>query len=151
MTPAVRLFVWFVIFQLIITVISATKCEFCGREYTCLNRHAWRCPIKATATAQQANNPPTPVHQPVSMPTTQPAHPLAEAPPAVVTCVCRRVCKGRKGLTMHQRSCAVLRSLHDQHTTAADRPAGAEVDVNEYPALYLTAADCTIRPQQKRK
>jgi len=81
------------------------------------------------------------------MPTTQPAHPIAEAPPTVVTYVCGIVCKGQQGLTMHQRSCAVLRSLHDQHTTA-DRPTGAEVDVNEYPDLHLAAADCTISPQQ---
>jgi len=87
------------------------------------------------------------VHQPVSRPTTQPVQPIAEAPPTGATFVCGRVCKGWKCLTMHQRSCAFLRSLHGQLTTA-DRPIGDEVDVNEYHDLPLAAADYTISPQQ---
>ena len=36
------------------TYVNATLCNYCGKDFTCIGRHAWRCKAKVTSTFDQA-------------------------------------------------------------------------------------------------
>src|SRR6218665_2937341 len=37
------------VFCLLFGFVLATKCEFCNKDFTCVNRHTWRCPACITS------------------------------------------------------------------------------------------------------
>ena len=94
--------------------VQATRCPGCGLDFVSVGRHARFC--KGTG-AVPANclplhdwtppPPPTPLPPPLSTPPPLP-------PPSgvdVVTCICGKVCKNRRGYASHRRSCVVHKEL----------------------------------------
>ena len=89
------------IFMLLIFVI----CSFCGKDFITLGRHSWRCKQrvhhveKDNSAGNTSNN--TPVNSPNVVISSR----------NCVKCCCGKICKGARGLKMHQRSCRVIRCL----------------------------------------
>jgi len=103
-----------------IVLASATKCDFCDREFKCLMRHRWRCLSRITSSAPPRQHSPRDHYVPPSNgPSAKPSAGLASAgletttalDPALESCICGRRCKGRRGLAAHQRACRVYRDL----------------------------------------
>lgn len=82
-------------------------CGFCGKEFLSLGRHSWRC--KSKVDYEQENN----VNENPAI-----ELPANECLPVksykAVKCCCGKVCKGARGLKMHQRSCKVIDDLEDE-------------------------------------
>jgi hypothetical protein len=110
-----------VLFAWISVVICATKCEFCNKEFTCLGRHTWRCPAKSTSSQSTVIQPTRLDNTPIHKSDVNNAVPISPTPEDdLISCVCGRRCKGRRGLTMHQRSCKTSRQTLDQHQEHAN-------------------------------
>ena len=95
----------------IISLTEATKCEFCNKDFVSLGRHSWRCPAKATASVV---NRPTPLDDHCIQSTD--VNQVVKSTPVQsdiiqVQCVCGKLCKGRRGLAMHRRSCKMANSV----------------------------------------
>jgi len=95
------------IFVLIVGIV----CAFCGQDFVSLGRHAWRCKQRVHRQDEQSQ------HQNNGQETFQ----NSSTNPAVtdenkksVTCCCGKVCKGNRGLKMHQRSCRIISGLNDE-------------------------------------
>ena len=83
-------------------------CSFCGQDFVALGRHSWRCKQRINQPEQEnpgATPRPVPVIQPPNVPLSS---------RMVVKCCCGKICKGARGLKMHQRSCQVVHSLNDE-------------------------------------
>ena len=84
-------------------------CSFCGKDFTTLGRHSWRCKQRVHQT-----------EQPSSHDQTTRNLPAANSPTAVISnhsvvkCCCGKICKGTRGLKMHQRSCRVINGLNNE-------------------------------------
>ena len=89
--------------------LSATLiiCGFCGKEFMSLGRHSWRCKSKVGNEQDSTINT---MHDMV-IPAEQ-CLPVKSC--KVVKCCCGKVCKGARGLKMHQRSCRVIDNLEDE-------------------------------------
>ena len=73
-----------------------------------LGRHSWRC--KQQINHAEKNIPdPTRSQEPVMQ---FPNVPVTSH--MVVKCCCGKICKGARGLKMHQRSCQVIHGLNDE-------------------------------------
>ena len=83
-------------------------CSFCGQDFVALGRHSWRCKQRINQ-PEQENPGATPRPVPVIQ---SPNVPLSSR--MVVKCCCGKICKGARGLKMHQRSCQVVHSLNDE-------------------------------------
>ena len=83
-------------------------CSFCGQDFVALGRHSWRCKQRINQ-PEQENPGATPRPVPVIQ---SPNVPLSSR--MVVKCCCGKICKGARGLKMHQRSCQVIHSLNDE-------------------------------------
>ena len=108
-----HLLIHFAVIISILRIIEAVKCAHCGNDFISLGRHTWRCKARVTSAAYPGNILSSP---PMTRPTSgipQPGIPLI--PPNTATndvlCVCGRTCKGRRGLTAHQRSCEFYKRL----------------------------------------
>ena len=82
-------------------------CSYCGKEFTTLGRHVWRCKQRIiqpdeTNDDDEANT----VNQEH---VTQPPDNGLD-----VKCSCGKSCKGKRGLKMHQRSCRVIHGLNKE-------------------------------------
>ena len=82
-------------------------CGFCGKEFMSLGRHSWRCKNKVGNEQDSTIN--TTRDMVIS---TQQC--LAVKSCKAVKCCCGKVCKGARGLKMHQRSCRVIDNLEDE-------------------------------------
>ena len=82
-------------------------CGFCGKEFESLGRHSWRCKSKVGNERESTLN----VNPAMEMPT-QMCLPVKSC--KAVKCCCGKVCKGARGLKMHQRSCRVIDDLEDE-------------------------------------
>ena len=83
-------------------------CSFCGQDFVALGRHSWRCKQRINQPEQEnpgATPRPVPVIQSPNVPSSS---------RMVVKCCCGKICKGARGLKMHQRSCQVIHSLNDE-------------------------------------
>ena len=82
-------------------------CGFCGKDFVSLGRHSWRCKSKVEYGQETRVN---------SIPAIE--IPSQECLPVksykAVKCCCGKVCKGARGLKMHQRSCRVIDDLEDE-------------------------------------
>jgi len=79
-------------------------CSFCGRDFVSLGRHSWRCKRRVVEGQEPRNT----VNQSINI--------LQEdqAPITInegIKCCCGKVCKGIRGLKMHQQGCIVLEGL----------------------------------------
>ena len=81
-------------------------CGFCGKDFVSLGRHSWRCKGKVEYEQETTVN----VIPDVEMPLQEC---LPVKPYKAVKCCCGKVCKGPRGLKMHQRSCRVIEDLED--------------------------------------
>ena len=82
-------------------------CGFCGKEFESLGRHSWRCKSKVGNERESTLN----VNPAMEMPT-QMCLPVKSC--KAVKCCCGKVCKGARGLKMHQRSCRIFDDLEDE-------------------------------------
>ena len=82
-------------------------CGFCGKEFESLGRHSWRCKSKVENERESTLN----VNPAMEMPT-QMCLPVKSC--KAVKCCCGKVCKGARGLKMHQRSCRIIDDLEDE-------------------------------------
>ena len=82
-------------------------CGFCGKEFMSLGRHSWRCKNKVGNEQDSTIN--TTRDMVIS---TQQCLPVKSC--KAVKCCCGKVCKGARGLKMHQRSCRVIDNLEDK-------------------------------------
>ncbi len=81
-------------------------CGFCGKEFVSMGRHSWRCKSKVGNDRETTAS----VNPAMEMPT-QMCLPIKSI--KAVKCCCGKVCKGARGLKMHQRSCRVIDDLED--------------------------------------
>ena len=80
---------------------------FCGKEFVSLGRHSWRCKSKV-----EYNQEPTANVNPVMEMPAQECLPVRSC--KAIKCCCGKVCKGPRGLKMHQRSCRIIDDLEDE-------------------------------------
>ena len=83
-------------------------CSFCGKDFTSLGRHSWRCKQRVNPTEQTASENPTREMPDTSSPK------IVISSRTVVKCCCGKICKGHRGLKMHQRSCQVIHGLNNE-------------------------------------
>ena len=93
----------------IIAMLSiCVACSFCGQDFVSLGRHSWRCKQRINHAEQDRPN------------ITSREVPVMQSPNVtvpsrtVVKCCCGKICKGARGLKMHQRSCQVIHGLNDE-------------------------------------
>ena len=89
-------------------LMTCVICSFCGQDFVALGRHSWRCKQRINQAEQDqpgAASRQVPVMQSPNVPVTS---------RTVVKCCCGKICKGARGLKMHQRSCQVIHSLNDE-------------------------------------
>ena len=100
----------------IIAMLSiCVACSFCGQDFVSLGRHSWRCKQRINHAEQDRpdiTSREVPVMQSPNVPVYVPSR-------TVVKCCCGKICKGARGLKMHQRSCQVMHGLNDE--LSADR------------------------------
>ncbi len=97
----------------VLLFLSCVICSFCGKDFVSLGRHQWRCKQKINDPNLNANS---------ENPTSYEIHvePVISSPTTDLTkksgvkCCCGKVCKGARGLKMHQRSCRVILGLNEE-------------------------------------
>ena len=82
-------------------------CGFCGKDFVSLGRHLWRCKSKVEYGQETRVNSIPAIEIP-----SQKCLPVKSY--KAVKCCCGKVCKGARGLKMHQRSCRVIDDLEDE-------------------------------------
>ena len=93
----------------IIAMLSiCVACSFCGQDFVSLGCHSWRCKQRINH-AEQDRPDITSREVPVMQ---SPNVPVPSR--TVVKCRCGKICKGARGLKMHQRSCQVIHGLNDE-------------------------------------
>ena len=79
--PGSRSIFWIMMILSLISIISADRCPFCGREFVSLGRHIWRCPARVTSQAS-VHSSHVPFQSPVISPlTVVPSGALVFSPP----------------------------------------------------------------------
>ena len=91
--------------RFLFVLLTGVVCSFCGNNFVFLGRHAWRCKHRIT----QAERPSAGVDEDANESVATDA-----SRACLVKCCCGRLCKGNRGLKMHQRSCRVVLGLNDQ-------------------------------------
>ena len=77
-------------------------CGFCGKEFVSLDRHSWRCKSKVDYGPEIRNSDiTTTIYLPVKCSKS-------------IKCCCGKVCKGARGIKMHQRCCRVIDDLEQE-------------------------------------
>ena len=93
----------------ILMLLICVVCSFCGKDFVTLGRHSWRCKQRVHDAEQDhfAENAgkQTPA---INSPT------VVISSRHVIKCCCGKVCKGARGLKMHQRSCRVIHDLNTE-------------------------------------
>ena len=82
-------------------------CSFCGKDFTSLGHHSWRCK-RVNPTEQTASENPT-----REMPDTSSPKIVFSSRTVVKRC-CGKICRGHRGLKMHHGSCQVIHGLNDE-------------------------------------
>ena len=92
--------------RFLLVLLAGVVCSFCNNDFVSLGRHAWHCEHRIT----QAEHPSAGVDEDANESVTTDASSRV----CLVKCCCGRLCKGNRGLKMHQRSCRVVLGLNDQ-------------------------------------
>ena len=89
-----------------VMLLISVVCQFCEKDFVSLGRHSWRCKklVYPGYEALRSNNQ---VHQ---APVTNSPQVIIPTRP-VLKCCCGRVCKWKRGLKMHQRTCRLVHNL----------------------------------------
>jgi len=104
--------------------IAGIVCLFCGQDFVSLGRHAWRCKQRMQPEDQQEQ------HQHHNQQNLNNSS-VTESNDTTVKCCCGKICKGNRGLKMHQRSCRVISGLNDELRTDFISTTQHENDNNE--------------------
>jgi len=104
--------------------IAGIVCSFCGQDFVSLGRHAWRCKQRMQPEDQQEQ------HQHHNQQNLNNSS-VTESNDTTVKCCCGKICKGNRGLKMHQRSCRVISGLNDELRTDFISTTQHENDNNE--------------------
>ncbi|XP_028412518.1 uncharacterized protein LOC114535400 [Dendronephthya gigantea] len=94
-------------------LLSCVICSFCGKDFVSLGRHQWRCKEKITDPYSNVY-PNHPTSSRIS------AEPVISSPNSGINkksgtkCYCGKICKGTRGLKMHQRNCQVILGLNNE-------------------------------------
>ena len=82
-------------------------CGFCGKEFISLGRHTWHCKNKVEFEQKTPQNgvPNVEIRSQECLPINS---------YKVVKCCCGKICKGARGLKMHQRSCKVIDDMQEE-------------------------------------
>ena len=101
-------------------ILTCVVCSFCGQDFVTLRRHSWRCKQRINQAEQDQSGTtsrPVPVIQSPNVPV---------ASRTVVKCCYGKICKGARGLKIHQRSCQVIHSLNDMRFADLDEQITAD-------------------------
>ena len=90
-------------------------CAFCGQDFVALSRHSWCCKQRINQPEQE-----NPGATPRPVPVIQSPN-VSLSSRMVVKC-CGKICKGARGLKMHQRSWQVIHSLNDELCADLEEP-----------------------------
>ena len=93
-------------------------CSFCGKDFKSLGRHSWRCNKKSSFNTGEGFNGNQQLHDQTESIITDDSNNIgiSNSPSNCnhVKCSCGKVCKGLRGLKMHQRNCRVIKDLADE-------------------------------------
>ena len=90
-------------------LLLCAVCSFCGKDFVTLGRHSWRCKQRVNYANENGSENSTSREVPdASSPT------VVIPNRTVIKCCCGKICKGARGLKMHQRSCHVIHSLNNE-------------------------------------
>ncbi len=95
--------------SLISLLLVCVICSFCGKNFESLGRHEWRCKRKIHHVENIENETTLLGRMPVI---TSPG--VGTPKRSGIKCCCGKVCKGARGLKMHQRSCRVISGLNTE-------------------------------------
>ena len=90
-------------------LLVCVVCSFCGKDFVTLGRHSWRCRQRVHQGEQD--------HSAQNMANQAPvmnSPNIVISRRSVIKCCCGKICKGARGLKMHQRSCRVIHGLNDE-------------------------------------
>ena len=87
--------------------LTCVVCSFCNQDFVSLGRHKWRCKERVHSNGP-GDHTYTTGRQAIPTPCT------AISSKTVIKCCCGKMCKGARGLKMHQRSCHVIHGLKNQ-------------------------------------
>ena len=111
-------------------------CSFCGKNFESLGRHQWRCKQKIHHVENVDNSTTSLGKMPVI---TSPG--IGTPKRSGIKCCCGKVCKGARGLKVHQRSCRVILGLNNELRADLD-----EENNNICPDDISSNAQCIINP-----
>ncbi len=97
----------FIILYCEIQVNSAVICEFCNNDFVKLGRHTWRCTSRITST--ETNVTPETTNSDTLIKSWNENQTVEE-----IRCICGKICKGRRGLKAHKRSCKTTSDLQTE-------------------------------------
>ena len=92
--------------RFLFVLLAGVVCSFWGNDFVSLGRHAWRCEQRITPAERPSARVDEDANESVAAD--------ASSRVCLVRCCCGRLCKGNRGLKMHQRSCRVVLGLNDQ-------------------------------------
>ena len=95
--------------SLLLMLLVCVVCSFCGKDFVTLGRHSWRCKQRVHQGEQD--------HSAQNMANQAPvmnSPNIVISRRSVIKCCCGKICKGARGLKMHQRSCRVIHGLNDE-------------------------------------
>ena len=92
--------------RFLFVLLAGVVCSLCDKDFVSLSRHAWRCKHRITRTERPSAGVDEDANESVAAD--------ASSRVCLVKCCCGRLCKGNRGLKMHQRSCGVILGLNDQ-------------------------------------
>ena len=95
--------------SLMLLFLVMAICSFCGKDFVSLGRHSWRCKSKLHMGEESFGN----SAQQTCLNTEATMANINTSTPSNchhVTCCCGKVCKGLRGLKMHQRNCRAVRA-----------------------------------------
>src|SRR6056300_1838414 len=91
----------------IATLLFLVVCSYCGKDFITLGRHSWRCKQRIQPELdKQAKSTTT------SMPVLN--SPVTATTSSNVKCSCGKICKGKRGLKMHQHNCRIVNDLNKE-------------------------------------
>ena len=90
----------------ILMLLVCVVCSFCGKDFVTLGQHSRRCKQRAHH-AEQDHFTETKENQTPTM--NSPSVVISSR--NVIKCCCVKICKGARGLKMHQRSCRLILGL----------------------------------------
>ena len=120
-------------------LLNSAVCSFCEKDFVTLGRHSWRCKQRVNY-AEQDHSAENAARQ----------TPVMNSPNVVVSsrtvikCCCGKVCKGARGLKMHQRSGKVIQGLDGEFCTDLEEQNNSDTEnilemdqstINEIPTV----------------